>query len=389
MKDGFRICDMDLHVMEPVSIWRRLRDPYRSQTQVLYGTHGHQEQSGVTIVLGDLRFSPSNDAIRRQSLRRFQSGDPADAHLAQINTNLSPALLLEGLDWEGIDVAAIVSTALFVMTSCDRLHPDYALALCEVFNDWCAELVENDRDRFRFWAWVPRQDGDLAAQEARRAVRELGADGVVMTTGAVDGRLLSDPSFDPLYGEVESLNVPLGLHLWGANPELADDVHRRYWGQPNADLPLLTLNGRFHGMTSVAELVFGGALERHPGLRVSVMEAGNAWLLDLMQRMDEKWEMFMPEAPIRLRRPPSEYVRRQCYVTCEGDDHALKYLVDYGLKDNITFSTDYPHHDAPWPHAADNLLHQEDLSEDVKRKILWDNPMRLFDWERQPAGAPA
>jgi predicted TIM-barrel fold metal-dependent hydrolase len=389
VKDGFRIVDMDLHVMEPVSIWERLREPYRSRTQVLYGTHGHQEQSGVTIVLGDLRFSPSNESIRRQSLRRFQSGDPADAHLAAINASCSPALLREGLDWEGIDVAAIVSTALFVMTSCDGLHPDYALALCEVFNDWCAELVAADRERFRFWAWLPRQDGDLAAQEARRAVRELGADGVVMTTGAVDGRLLGDPCFEPLWFEAESLNVPVGLHLWGANPALADDVHRRYWGQPNADLALLTLNGRYHGMTSIAELVFGGALERHPGLRISVMEAGNAWLLDLLQRMDEKWEMFSPEAPVVLPRPPSDYVRRQCYVTCEGDDHALRYLVDYGLEDNITFSTDYPHHDAPWPHAVDNLLHQASLADDVKRKILWENPQRLFAWERQPAGSPS
>jgi predicted TIM-barrel fold metal-dependent hydrolase len=391
VKQGFKVVDMDLHVMEPITIFdERLPEPYRSRTRIEFGTaHGHQGQSSITFHVGDLSFSPYNEFVSRQALRRFQSGLPSDAHLAAVNTGVTPELLLEGMEWEGIDVAGIVPTVMFVITSCDGLEPDHALALCRVFNDWCSELVQFDPTRLRYWAWLPRQDAELAAAEARRAVTELGAAGVAVTSGAVDGRLLSDPFFEPLWSEIESLAVPFATHVWGANPAMGDDDGRRYWGEPRAELPLLALNGRKNGMSTMAELVLGGVLESHPGLHVSVMEAGCAWLLDLLPVMDDVWELYEPEATVSLTMKPSDYVRRQCFVTCEGDEPALRYLADYGLENTITFSTDYPHHNAAWPHAVDNLLGQPELSDEVKRKILWDNSARLFQWHEAPVVAPS
>ena len=52
----------------------------------------------------------------------------------------------------------------------------------------------------------------------------------------------------------------------------------------------------------------------------------------------------------------------------------------YGLEDNIVFSTDYPHADSKYPQSVDRFL-ELPLSDDAKRKFLWDNCARLYGFE--------
>jgi predicted TIM-barrel fold metal-dependent hydrolase len=47
--------------------------------------------------------------------------------------------------------------------------------------------------------------------------------------------------------------------------------------------------------------------------------------------------------------------------------------------DNLVVSTDYPHIDAHFPHAIDEFLEIDGLSESGRRKILWDNCARLYN----------
>lgn len=384
MRDGYKIVDADVHVVEPMDLFeKRLPDKYKAITKLI-APGGPEQASNYDFTLGDLNFSPRNELVAGQALRRFSSGTRNDTFMAAANRNPTPALIREGMEAAGIDVAAIVPTFTFIMTAVDNLPADHALALCRAYNDWCAELVSADRERFRFWGWLPRQDPELAAAEAIRCVKELGADGVGMITGAIDGKLLSNPIFEPLWEEVSKLNVPMGLHLWGSAKLAKDDIGHRYWDQPHGLGPYTVLIGIQHAMSCLVELIYSGALERHPKLRPLIMEADNGWLLFLLDRMDEKWELYEEEFKnlykVELPIKPSDYFKRQCFITCEGEEHALKYLVDYGLGDNIVFSTDYPHHDSGWPDCTNKFLGQ-DMSAEAKRKILWDNSLRCFGWD--------
>ena len=47
------------------------------------------------------------------------------------------------------------------------------------------------------------------------------------------------------------------------------------------------------------------------------------------------------------------------------------------LSDNLIFNTDWPHPDAPIPGAVDSFL-GHDMTDETKRKILWDNSVRLY-----------
>ena len=59
------------------------------------------------------------------------------------------------------------------------------------------------------------------------------------------------------------------------------------------------------------------------------------------------------------------------------DSVPARYFVQAFGDENIVFSTDFPHADARFPHAVDSLLGLP-LSDTTKRKVLWDNPARLY-----------
>lgn len=387
MKHGMRVIDTDLHLIEPLTLWdQRLPEPYRSQTRVAPDHEGHRKVTGYEFQIGERRFSPAQWLIQKQSLRRWQESP----HLGQAQTDCNPELYLEGMDTEGVDLAVLVPTIAFLITTVDGVDPAHALALCRVYNDWAAEFARANPERFKFWAWVPRHDATMAAYEARRAVEQLGAAGVAITSGAVDGHLLSDAHFEPLWQEIERLDVPLGIHLYGSARACRDDHNgHRYESHQNADLVRVTLNGLYQGLAALPELIFGGVLERHPRLKPLVMEIGSSWLFWLLWRMDEEWELYHPDVDYTLSLKPSDYVRRQCFVTVDADEWPVRYLVDAGLGDNLVFTTDYPHHDCAYPEAVNAFVALEGISHAAKEKILWENATRLFSSAlRADAGRP-
>ena len=78
-----------------------------------------------------------------------------------------------------------------------------------------------------------------------------------------------------------------------------------------------------------------------------------------------------------LKIKPSEYFRRQGYCTVECEEDFVSHVIDVLGDDNLVTSTDYPHADAKYPNAIDTFL-ELPISESSKKKILWDNPAKLY-----------
>ena len=70
-----------------------------------------------------------------------------------------------------------------------------------------------------------------------------------------------------------------------------------------------------------------------------------------------------------------------------SDEPSIKYVVDYIGDDNIVFNTDYPHPDAPATSEPLANMMEQPLSDESKRKILWDNSVRIYG-ERLVRGHP-
>jgi predicted TIM-barrel fold metal-dependent hydrolase len=389
MKQGFSVVDTDLHVMEPRDLWRsRLPEKYRSAVEITYpDERGIAEFSGIHIRVGDVSWQliPGGKyGMQRQWYAKFK--EQPLLGVMHSDGGGTPANTLKGMEIEGIDLAVIVPTVLFTVTTADGLDPELVTVLCQTYNDYVAEFCQADPERLKFWGWLPRQDPERAAKEARRCVEELGAVGVALTTGNVDGWNLSEPFFDPLWPTLEELDVPLGLHLYGVAPKLHADPVMRYMDRPRTAIVSAVLQGSNQAMSAVAELCCGGVLERHPGLKPMVMETASTWLIWLLQRMDDQWEIYREVIDdIDLSLKPSEYFRRQCTIAVECDENHLDYLANAcDLADNLVFTTDFPHHDSNFPHAVDEFL-ELGLPEDLTRKILADNAQRIFNLTPVPA----
>ena len=78
-----------------------------------------------------------------------------------------------------------------------------------------------------------------------------------------------------------------------------------------------------------------------------------------------------------MKLTPSEYFRRQCYVSIEADEAPATIIEDWGLTSNVVFSTDYPHNDSKFPHAIEGFLTMP-LSDEARKAILWDNCSKLY-----------
>ena len=74
---------------------------------------------------------------------------------------------------------------------------------------------------------------------------------------------------------------------------------------------------------------------------------------------------------------PSEYFRRQCYVSVEEVEPGLaQVLADY--PDSVVFASDYPHADGIFPGATKELLETDQLDHDARYRILRGNALRLY-----------
>ena len=55
----------------------------------------------------------------------------------------------------------------------------------------------------------------------------------------------------------------------------------------------------------------------------------------------------------------------------------MSHVVEAVGDERLLTTSDYPHGDAKYPHTTETFL-ELPLSDESKRRILWDNPARLY-----------
>jgi len=224
-QNGFRIIDSDMHVFEPHDLYLRYMNPKwgdripRAQPRKKHGP--------VKFTLGNggaARSSSTQDTGNSLGIHAV-----ADRYQEALRCNYNAASQLRAMDVEGLDVAVLFRTG--PIHTNDDFEPDYAAALCRAWNSWISDFCKENPQRLKPSALITLHDVDLAVDEARRAVNELGAVGLSLVSEPVNGRHIHDYYFDPLWRETERLGVPICFHP-GANPN-HEQVARRFWGHPN------------------------------------------------------------------------------------------------------------------------------------------------------------
>ena len=188
MRNGFRILDSDIHVIEPGTLFEDYLDgPFRSRMPVMR----RSDVTGVDtwVIEGQVfpiwnewpEFAQANAALKRKK-------EQTPFQVKAFSQGFDAATTLEAMDMEGVDVAALFRTngGTWIL-GLDDLDPEYAAALCRAYNDWMRDYCNADPERLKGVALLPLQAIDLAVEEARRAVNELGFVGVTVHPEPVNG----------------------------------------------------------------------------------------------------------------------------------------------------------------------------------------------------------
>lgn len=242
------------------------------------------------------------------------------------------------------------------------------LALCESYNDWVAGFVKGYEDKLYPAGVLPAGYPEGMAGELERMVGELG-----LRAAHIPGYSLKlnadDPAFDDGYAAAQKLDVPLFVHPASRGP-LANR-HRNFYQMHCLARPTMAAD-------ALVSFVIGGVFERFPKLKVAFFECNAAWMLYWMDRMDMGYDYLKQDYAPHLTMKPSDYVRRNCYLTVESNEPCLPEAFEAIGEDRLMMSSDYPHWDSGFPGCAEEAAHRNDLSPVQRERLTGRNIAELM-----------
>jgi predicted TIM-barrel fold metal-dependent hydrolase len=370
-KNGFKIIDAELHVMEPADLWEKYIDPEFKDRAPRRLTE--RDWDIRTVVEGDVMASMADYNWPARS--NEEATALATRYAAEIAVNFSPESQVQAMDNEGLDLAVLYPTAGMFITARNGMDPRFAEAACRAYNNWLYDYIEaGDPTRMFGAAAVSPHDVETAVTEAERCVKDLGFKAIFLRPNMYNNRSWHDPYYDPLWATIQDLDVAVGFHETTGSRMPATGADRF----PD-DLGIAHIaTHSIEQMMVCMDVIMGGVMERFPKLQFGFLEGQCGWLPFWLGRMDEHYEWRHPYGEMQdLKMKPSEYFNRQGYAAVECEESFVSHVVEAVGGERLLTTSDYPHGDAKYPHTIDTFL-KLPLSDESKRQILWDNPARLY-----------
>jgi predicted TIM-barrel fold metal-dependent hydrolase len=272
----------------------------------------------------------------------------------------------------GIDLAVLYPTSALALGMIQL--PAWASALAQGYNDWLHHRFTSQSRRLKGVALLPPQDPRAAAAELRRCVKDLGfCAGLLPSVTNNRIPLYGSPIFHELYDTAQGLDVPLTIH-GGISQNLGLDRLCSFMEVHVLEHPV----GLFLQITN---MMFQGIFQEFPRLRVAYLEAGAGWVPFMMDRMEEDYEKFAARLAPHLTSPPSRFFKSgNIFFTMEVEERTAPFLPEWIHPDVIMWASDFPHERERDQFGGDlpHLMARKDLSDEFKRRMLYDNPVRFY-----------
>jgi aminocarboxymuconate-semialdehyde decarboxylase len=364
---------MTLHSCHPAhrfrtepSTWIRDRDGRRLRTIDL---HCHALCRRVEERVADHPRKKGEAEIRLRTMGRASVDYNANLMMPESLPALTDlSVRLRDMDNMGVDVQVISpSPNQYYYWTDDELARD----IVAIQNEHIAELCAQHPQRLLGLGTLALQHPELAVEQLEHAVRSLGLRGFEVST-TIDGRELSDRSLDRVWAKAESLGCVVFIHPMGSS--LGERLQPHYLsnivGQP------------VETAVALSHLIFGGVLDRYPGLKVCAAHGGG--YLPTYTGRSEHAYAARPDAHT-MQHPPRHYLRRIYFDSLVYTPQALRMLIDQVGIEQVVLGTDYPfdmgHYDVHALVAATPSLDQAQ-----REAILSGNATRLLQLNQAKTG---
>jgi len=217
------------------------------------------------------------------------------------------------------------------------------------YNRWLVDFCSAAPQRLIGMAVVSFADVEATIAEIRWA-KQAGLRGIVLPAFDED-RPLFDAQFDPVWNVLEDLQMVVTSHtaISSITNHLSPGTLRSV-PHPACAAPIMTPQAFFNCQQILAHLIWGGVLERHPGLHVALTELGSGWVVSALRGMDYSWENSYLRRDVReiVKHKPSFYFQRQVHLGSSLLSRAeAEARQQIGIT-KIMVGADYPHHEGTW-----------------------------------------
>ena len=179
-------------------------------------------------------------------------------------------------------------------------------------------------------------------------------------------RLYGKRDWYPMLEALTAHDLVFGLHMGGTS-ESSSTVT----GTPNDYITEYVAETALFG-AQLLSLIGEGTFAEFPNLRVSVLEAGFAWMPAMSWRFDKEWKGLRRDVPW-VNAPPTELIREHVRFATSPLDidtpEDMESIQRWLLTDELLmFSTDYPH----W-HDDDFSVLLGSLPRESQAKVMAEN----------------
>lgn len=348
-----KVIDCDIHPMLRSS---KALHPYLSQRW-----RDHLDSYGARTrqpFIGSPPYPKSTPALSRRDSWPPAGGLPGsdlafmrEQHLDSLNIEVGVLQVLfpSGKDQRDLGLGAAMSRAL---------------------NDWQVAEWTEPEPRLRGSIAVACDDAEASVAEIERCAGRRDFASVFLTPRSTEP--MGRKRYWPIYAAAAAAGLPIGVHTGGTNghPMTAGGAPSFYMEDHHGNAMAM--------QSALASLVFEGVFERFPTLRFVMIEGGFGWAPSCVWRMDKQWARMRDEVP-HVKRPPSEYVRRQVWFATQPVEEPeqpadLRELCEWIGWDRIVFATDYPHWDMDDPRFAFKVR----LTDAEQRAVFADNARAAY-----------
>ena len=372
MRHGFKVFDADAHVIYPADLWQtHLPEKYRHRL-------GRKAPAGLDTynpVTVDGRWSQHTTSLYGQFQKAigWTTEDMIEQYGDIVLEGFTGDRVAAALAVDGIDLSVIYGPEYDMWLS--GIDPELQAAMARAYNRWGAEMRERSDGRVITSGPVPLNDVGRAVEEIQYAHDELGIRCFWTRPGYTNHRNLGDRYYDPIYELLQDLDCAFATHeFMGLNAQ-TEGVDRF-----DTFTEWHTVVHAHEAQNACLSMIVNGVFERFPRLRTAYMEAGCGWLPSWLHRIDEHLEMAGDREFPELTMNATEYFTRNCWISTECEDPFVADVIRWLGDDRIVWESDFPHPDSKYPGTVQYFLDLEPelISDESKRKIMWDNAVDLY-----------
>ncbi|MBV8804768.1 MAG: amidohydrolase family protein, partial [Sinobacteraceae bacterium] len=202
---------------------------------------------------------------------------------------------------------------------------ELALTVIKIYNDAAAERQEESGQRLFTLAHLPLWDKAAMEAEARRCL-DIGIKGFVLPD--TPERLKVVPSYvhdywTPLLEMCSDQGVPINFHL-----NAAIDPNALTWEGFAFEQTLSVVATMFSigNAATLGNWIVSGRLDRHPGLKIGLIESGMGWVPFWLEAMEHQLDEFRTRENRGLKLRPKEYFKQHFWVSYWFEDYAPKHM---------------------------------------------------------------